>query len=982
MQSVDASTLSLGFNGNGFQAEGFDFQDGSTHLLEELDLKRFNELELNKRLFQQDEQRDVILKHDDQQEEEEEEEEEEVHLPSATADAMETYSNIKSNIYCGTATGKSIAEESMPCECKYRPDLDNPNAACGDDNECINRMMFMECMVDDCPCDRYCRNRRFQLRQYARVDVIRTEKKGFGLRALTDLPSNAFIMEYIGEVITNNEFVRRTKEYEAAGLEHYYFMTLKTDEIIDATKKGCLARFINHSCNPNSVTQKWVVGKNMRIGIFTRRPVKAGTELTFDYKFERYGAVAQKCYCGEYNCKGYIGGSYEPDESAQVSSASSSEDDLNSDNEDDDDDDDNSMNDQEEEDEEEEEIMAPVTLTQKKMLRRIHRNRAVSPLHDPDEVQSFVKRMLDSVGKSHLVIKLLLRLELTSSSEQGKDVLRKFIQLHGLKMLKFWLGEWKKDINILKKVLFVLSQLPLANKNGLEDCKMFEVVERLTTHQDETISNTSQQLLMDWSQLKSVYRIPKRAPSESDKQQNLIHDTTNSGLLLDKDAHITQETAVSRRFESSREFFDPDDDLFEYFSMFTDFDEIQWKTEFPPRSSIPTAPRAMIDACIKNGFYGYGKPARTSTATSSLLYNNEEGDIQLKASSSSTSSSSASPTFTNYYPTPLSNTNSPPSSVPPSSSSSSLGSVQPKLPTNWKSANTEDGAMYYYNKITGKTQWSIPEERVSTIEGVNQSDLEDLVEKAIQDTEKKKLKSMNHHKSPLYNSPLNTATETTVSLDEAELKKEVGKIVTKYLSTKKTELWNGDKYLFKELARKMTHHIVDRETQSSRKIQAMTTSVRSKIEKFIDSHGQDILSKITRKKKQSVAKTSDEKTIWSSAESTSSSDLPQQPLQQPPQPQQPPVRSFDSEQSTTSNTASPMEVDYFKNEKISQYRRYNDTSFEYARYKRPSYAPYYRYPPLYYRDNNRYYSPTRRPPYYRPRRPSISDDDMDRRRWD
>lgn len=114
---------------------------------------------------------------------------EEPQLPSATADAMETYCNITENIYCGSATGKSIAEESMPCECKYRPDIDSPDAACGDDNYCINRMMFMECMVDDCPCDRYCRNRRFQLRQYARVDVIRTDKKGFGLRALTDLPT-------------------------------------------------------------------------------------------------------------------------------------------------------------------------------------------------------------------------------------------------------------------------------------------------------------------------------------------------------------------------------------------------------------------------------------------------------------------------------------------------------------------------------------------------------------------------------------------------------------------------------------------------------------------------------------------------------------------------------------------------------------------------------------------------------------------------
>lgn len=38
-------------------------------------------------------------------------------------------------------------------------------------------------------------------------------------------------MEYIGEVIPNTEFVRRTHVYEQEGVEHYYFMTLKTDEV-------------------------------------------------------------------------------------------------------------------------------------------------------------------------------------------------------------------------------------------------------------------------------------------------------------------------------------------------------------------------------------------------------------------------------------------------------------------------------------------------------------------------------------------------------------------------------------------------------------------------------------------------------------------------------------------------------------------------------------------------------------------------------
>lgn len=38
-------------------------------------------------------------------------------------------------------------------------------------------------------------------------------------------------MEYIGEVIPQTEFLRRTREYDAEGFKHYYFMTLKNDEV-------------------------------------------------------------------------------------------------------------------------------------------------------------------------------------------------------------------------------------------------------------------------------------------------------------------------------------------------------------------------------------------------------------------------------------------------------------------------------------------------------------------------------------------------------------------------------------------------------------------------------------------------------------------------------------------------------------------------------------------------------------------------------
>ncbi|CAN8011149.1 unnamed protein product, partial [Ixodes pacificus] len=52
---------------------------------------------------------------------------------------------------------------------------------------------------------------------------------------------------------------------------------------------------------------QWTVNGELRIGFFTRRPLRAGEELTFDYQFQRYGKEAQKCYCESSKCRGFIG---------------------------------------------------------------------------------------------------------------------------------------------------------------------------------------------------------------------------------------------------------------------------------------------------------------------------------------------------------------------------------------------------------------------------------------------------------------------------------------------------------------------------------------------------------------------------------------------------------------------------------------------------------------------------------------------------
>ena len=160
--------------------------------------------------------------------------------------------------------------------------------ACGSES-CINRNMYLECSDQNCPSGYNCQNQRFQRLQYAELEVFKAGGKGFGLKARTDLPPQAFIMEYVGEVVTQSTFVKRMKAHLSEGRRHFYFMSIKAGEMIDASSKGNFSRFMNHSCSPNCQLQKWVVNNKFRMGLFTSRDVQAGEELTFDYKMERYG---------------------------------------------------------------------------------------------------------------------------------------------------------------------------------------------------------------------------------------------------------------------------------------------------------------------------------------------------------------------------------------------------------------------------------------------------------------------------------------------------------------------------------------------------------------------------------------------------------------------------------------------------------------------------------------------------------------------
>ncbi|CAD7699864.1 unnamed protein product [Ostreobium quekettii] len=211
---------------------------------------------------------------------------------------------VDSNIYTHRKRKVQHEDDIMICQCSP-----SPEGGCGGD--CINRMLNLECVPGYCPCGEVCQNQMFSKRKYAKVDRQRAGPKGFGLFALEDIREGQFVVEYIGEVLEEEEYERRKRYYAATGQRHYYFMNVGNGEVIDACRMGNLGRFINHSCDPNCETQKWVVQGELAIGLFATKDIMAGEELTFDYNFDRYGDRPMRCYCGTARCRGFIGGTDE-----------------------------------------------------------------------------------------------------------------------------------------------------------------------------------------------------------------------------------------------------------------------------------------------------------------------------------------------------------------------------------------------------------------------------------------------------------------------------------------------------------------------------------------------------------------------------------------------------------------------------------------------------------------------------------------------
>ncbi|KAA8575844.1 hypothetical protein EYC84_004933 [Monilinia fructicola] len=140
------------------------------------------------------------------------------------------------------------------------------------------------------------------------VKFARSAIHNWGLYAMENIAMNDMIIEYVGEKVRQQVADLRENRYLKSGIGSSYLFRIDENTVIDATKKGGIARFINHSCMPNCTAKIITVEKSKRIVIYALRDIAQNEELTYDYKFEREIGSTDRipCLCGTPACKGFL----------------------------------------------------------------------------------------------------------------------------------------------------------------------------------------------------------------------------------------------------------------------------------------------------------------------------------------------------------------------------------------------------------------------------------------------------------------------------------------------------------------------------------------------------------------------------------------------------------------------------------------------------------------------------------------------------
>ncbi|KAI9786053.1 MAG: hypothetical protein M1816_008144 [Peltula sp. TS41687] len=246
-----------------------------------------------------------------------------------------------SGCVCRPENGRHVGCEYTSCQCLEQAAVKSdgrrrfPYYCTGRRNECLqdfylsSRNHIFECNRL-CNCPPHCKNKVVLRGRTVRLEIFKTENRGWGLRTLDPLRKGQFIDTYKGEIITSEEADRR--EAARHGKDVYLYTLdkfagtngIELDDcyIVDGEHMGGVCRYMNHSCAPNC--RQFTVSWNHAdafvydVALFALCDVPAGTELTFNYvdaedlgepdekELAEQGKMKTECLCGAPECRKWL----------------------------------------------------------------------------------------------------------------------------------------------------------------------------------------------------------------------------------------------------------------------------------------------------------------------------------------------------------------------------------------------------------------------------------------------------------------------------------------------------------------------------------------------------------------------------------------------------------------------------------------------------------------------------------------------------
>lgn len=118
---------------------------------------------------------------------------------------------------------------------------------------------------------------------------VKKAKAGRGLFTFSNIPKGSFLIEYKG---------RELSEEEKYTSNSKYLFELSDKITLDGYIKNNNAKFINHSCKPNS---EFVIKKN-KVYIQSLRKIKKKEEISVDYGSEYFKEYIKPVGCRCLKC--------------------------------------------------------------------------------------------------------------------------------------------------------------------------------------------------------------------------------------------------------------------------------------------------------------------------------------------------------------------------------------------------------------------------------------------------------------------------------------------------------------------------------------------------------------------------------------------------------------------------------------------------------------------------------------------------------